>query len=94
LCGEDFNQFLESLRQMNRDYYVVNLPTTWEPVECNLLIKNFSKEELRKIFETALQYSTDKKVIVEEYIKSYELSAMHLLLTKKFISRVLQIDLY
>ena len=80
---EDFNQFIESIRQMNKDYYVVKPADNMGARGVQLVNKEFSKEELRKIFEIALQYSTDKKVIVEEYIKSYELSADALVVDKK-----------
>ncbi len=64
----------KAIKSLNKKEYVIKPIDNMGARGVTLINKEINKEKLLKIYEDAKQYSSSGNIIIEEYIRSYELS--------------------
>ncbi|NMC67835.1 MAG: ATP-grasp domain-containing protein [Spirochaetales bacterium] len=69
-----FNELRDAMKKLSKDFYVIKPVDNMGARGACLISKDFTESQLKDVFNEALEFSTEKNVIIEEYIRSYELS--------------------
>lgn len=70
----NFSELQDAIKKLNKDFFVIKPVDNMGARGACLISKNIDNSELKTIFDEAINLSSEKNVIIEEYIRSYELS--------------------
>lgn len=71
---DSFADLKDAMKKLNKKNYVIKPVDNMGARGVTLIDNDIDESKLLKYFEDAKEYSNEKKVIIEEYIRSYELS--------------------
>ncbi|HPC38708.1 MAG TPA: ATP-grasp domain-containing protein [Exilispira sp.] len=70
----EFSQLEDAMKRLGKNYYVLKPVDNMGARGVTLISKDIAKSILKNLFDEAIQFSSEKKIIIEEYIRSFELS--------------------
>ncbi|MFN3410942.1 MAG: ATP-grasp domain-containing protein [Exilispira sp.] len=70
----NLKELKDAVQRLNKNFYVIKPVDNMGARGVSLLSRYTNKIEMKNIFDEALQFSSSGKVIIEEYIRSHELS--------------------
>ena len=70
----NFEELCSAISKLGKEKYVIKPVDNMGARGVRLIDANISRKEINQYYEETKNYSTSKEVIVEEYIRSYELS--------------------
>jgi len=69
-----FVELQDAMKKLNKEFYVIKPVDNMGARGAFLISKDLKEVRLKNIFDEAMKFSAEKNVIIEEYIRSYELS--------------------
>lgn len=71
---DNLEDLKDAMKKLNKENYVIKPVDNMGARGVTLIKNGIDENQLLQYFENAKEYSSEKKVIIEEYIRSYELS--------------------